>query len=267
MAGVDVGEDFLDVALLRIESRTLQHHRIALGEIENDALGALRQRVSSCWPAVDTGWLALIDSPRSPRDLDCSRGIAARRCVPASRELDRALRERLRAPAAARAIRLSMFPTPVLAYFRQCVVRSDCKPHLRAIYRQLFDAQAVPESAGEGRLAGGSFTRFMLAGFLAFRAWEGVGAHTLEAYPELQYRLCGGERIASKRHPVATVRNTRVEVIMELRRELAIAASPPPANLHQADAEILALSAARAMKHNSLAALEHPAEGRFLLTF
>jgi hypothetical protein len=52
-----------------------------------------------------------------------------------------------------------------------------------------------------------------------------------------------------------------------LRRTLDIAAAPMPSGLDQADAEILALSAMSAAKRGCLAALENPAEGRFLITF
>jgi hypothetical protein len=274
VVGVDVGEDFLDLAVLRIASLELEHHRIALGGIEEDALGTLRQLLRASWPNADAGWLVLIDSPRWPRDLDCSRGsVAARDPIPTSRALDRALRERLRASAQHSAIRLSMFPTLTLAYFEQCAARSDCKPHLRSIYRWLFETEPNPQGPSEqiaataGRIAGGTFTRFMLAGFLTFRAWDAVGVQALEAYPELQYRLCGGDLIASKREGTAAVLRTRVETIQQLRHTLAIVPSPLPATIDQADAEILALSALRAAERGSLAALEHPAEGRFLLTF
>lgn len=274
VVGVDVGEDFLDLAILRIKSLVLEHHRIALGGIQQDALGILRQRLRASYPSADAGWLVLIDSPRWPRDLDCSRSaVAARDPLPTSRALDRALRERLRASAEHSAVRLSMFPTPTLAYFGQCAARTGCKPHLRSIYRQLLETEPNPQAPSEPiagtarRIPGGTFTRFMLAGFLTFRAWDALGVQTLEAYPELEYRLRGGDRIASKREGAAAVLTTRVEIIQRLRHTLAIAPSPLPAKLDQADAEILALAAAIAARQGSLAVLEHPAEGRFLLTF
>jgi hypothetical protein len=107
----------------------------------------------------------------------------------------------------------------------------------------------------------------MLAGFLTFRAWEELGARTLEAYPDLQFRLSSRNPLLPKRAGRAAMA-ARIAIIKRLRRRsLEIGMTLLPATLDQADAEILALSAAIAAKRGSLGALEHPAEGRFLLTF
>lgn len=272
VVGVDVGEDFLDLAVLRADSLTLTHHRIGLRGIEDDPARILRERLAASCPDAGPQWLALIDSPRWPRDLDLSKPAVSRRDPePAGRNLDRALRELLRDSDEHKAMRLSMFPTPKLDYFRRCAGAGACKPHLRAIYHSLFEA----EGEGSGisapidtstRIKGGTFTRFMLAGFLTFRAWEALGVPTLEAYPDLQYRLAGGGRIAPKSERAAAM-ESRMEVIPQLRRTIGIAAAPPPHSLDQADAEVLALTAIIAGRRGSLTALEHPAEGRFLITF
>jgi hypothetical protein len=265
--GIDVGEDFLDLATL--QGNAISHRRVGLAGIEANPLEILRHRMLECCPGVNCRWLALIDSPRWPRDLECSSSaLMARTTVPASRVLDRELRELLRTAAAHNAIKLSMFPTPALEYFRHCAAANNCKPHLRSIYQQLFEPDGATSQAGRraGKIPGGTFTRFMLAGFLTFRVCEGLGVRTLEAYPELQFRLCSGNRLAPKRERASALK-TRLAIVRQLRRRIALAPSPMPANLDQADAEILALSAALAARHGYLGALEHPAEGRFLLTF
>ena len=271
MVGVDVGEDFLDLAVLRIKSLAVEHHRVALGGIEPDPLGMLRQRLRSSCPSAGAGWLALIDSPRWPRDLDCSSpAVLPRDPVPAGRILDQALRAMLRASARHRAMRLSMFPTPEFSYFKHCANALACKPHLRSAYRQLFETRLTCPAGDladpSAPIGGGNFTRFMLAGFLTFRAWQELGAQTLEAYPDLQFRLCSRDPLPPKRAGKAAVA-ARIAVIKRLRRSVGIGTTSLPATHDQADAEILALSAAIAAKRGSLAALEHAAEGRFLLTF
>ncbi|HEY2105099.1 MAG TPA: hypothetical protein VGH29_04915, partial [Candidatus Binataceae bacterium] len=142
MVGVDVGEDFLDLAVLRIKSRLVEHHRIALAGIEGNPLGMLRERLSACGPDCGPRWLVLIDSPRWPLDLDASdRSILPRAQVPEGRILDQTLRALLRASARHRTIRLSMFPTPKFAYFTNCASARACKPHLLSVYRELFETR------------------------------------------------------------------------------------------------------------------------------
>jgi hypothetical protein len=270
--GVDVGEDFLDLAVLRSNPLTLSHHRIGLHGIEDDPAGILSERLAVACPDAGPQWLALIDSPRWPRDLDLSKPTICRRDPePAGRSLDRALREMLRDSDDYKAMRLSMFPTPKLEYFRKWAGAARCKAHLRAIYCILFEPQLVGSTTSvtidaSGPTQGGTFTRFMLAGFLTFRVWEALGIPTLEAYPDLQYRLWSSSRIAPKREGAAAF-ETRLEVLPKLRRTLGIAPAPPAYGLDQADAEVMASTAMIAGVRGSLASLEHPAEGRFLITF
>jgi len=267
VVGVDVGEDYLDLAVLRAKS--LAHYRIALRGIESDPLPMVRERLSACCPDSGPHWLALIDSPRWPLDLDCSRTIIVpRQPVPTGRTLDRTLRALLRASPAHGAMRLSMFPTPAHAYFRQCAGSVVCKPHLRSIYCQLFETaphESAPVLPVDRSVRGGIFTRFMLAGFLAFRAWEMLGVQTLEAYPDLQFRLWN-KRLLPKRAGQAALAQ-RIRINRKLRRMLGIRRSPIATDLDQADAEVLALTAIAAVGQGRLASLEHRAEGRFLITF
>jgi len=271
LVGVDVGENFLDLALMRAGSDAVEHRRVALAGLDPDPLRILCERLSESCPDSSPAWLALIDSPRWPRDLDYSSHILALRDpVPPARILDQAVRERLRRLSNRDPVRLSMFPTPRLEYFRDCAGMPSCKPHLRSIYLQLFGGDAgvwsnAPASQSAS-IRGGTFTRFMLAGFLTFRAWQKLGVPTLEAYPELQFRLASGRQLPPKADKKAALAE-RIAIIRRLRRWLAIATEPPPDTLDQVDAEILALSAAAAIKVGRLAALEHPAEGRFLITF
>jgi hypothetical protein len=270
--GVDVGEDFLDLAVLRTASRDLRFHRIGLAGIDDAPLEILRERLRECCPDANPGWLALVDSPRWPRDLNYSGPALTRRNpIPRARMLDSALRQMLRASADHAAMRLAMFPTPVLAYFSRCACIPNCKPHLRSIYHALFTTSANSareHGTGVESLSGGggNFTRFMLAGFLVFRAWEALGVSALEAYPDLQFRLCAGRSLLPKRAGKAALAQ-RVAINLDLRKIAGIKRSSLPANLDQADAEVLASSAIAAGVKGSLAALEHPAEGRFLLTF
>jgi hypothetical protein len=270
--GVDVGEDFLDLAVISAKPLKLRYHRVPLCGIEDDPLEILRKRLLACCPDAGLRFLALIDSPRWPRDLDCSQPAIARRDpVPTGRTLDGVLRQMLRASPRHSAMRLSMFPTPPLQYFRQCARNPACKPHLRSVYHRLFEsepAQSIPrhltDAVESGR--GGNFTRFMLAGFIAFAAWDSLDVRTLEAYPDLQFRLWSDNRLAPKGAGKRALM-ARVAINRRLRTMLGIAPFPLPANLDQADAEILASSAMLAAKQRSLRFLEHPAEGRFLLTF
>jgi hypothetical protein len=266
--GVDVGEDFLDLAVLRIDELTLQYHRIALRGIEAAPLEMIRERLRECCPGVGPRWLALIDSPRWPLDLDCSKpAVVKRDPMSPGRMLDRELRAILRLAPGRAAMPLSMFPTPRLEYFTGCVRQATCKPHLRAAYTHLFglsDWPLEPAPSG-GAVKGGTFTRFMLTGFLAFRAFRSLGAPTLEAYPDLQFRLSAGAPLQPKRAGQAALAQ-RVAINRKLRHIIGIKRAPLPATIDQADAEILVLSAALAARRGSLCALEHPAEGSFLLT-
>ena len=72
--------------------------------------------------------------------------------------------------------------------------------------------------------------------------------------------LSGGEPLLPKRTGRPALAQ-RVAINRKLRRVIGIKRSPLPADLDQADAEILVLSAALAARRGALGALEHPAEG------
>lgn len=189
--------------------------------------------------------------------------------MPPGRALDAALRALVR-PLAGTSDggdvgRLSMFPTPTVSYFARCVASPTCKPHLRAFARGLFGdlldgwrpgPDAPPRS-------GALFTRFMLAGFAAYRALEDAGVETFESYPDLQFRLWSDAPVPSKRRPkVAFAARCRINA--RLRRRLKITGSAP-ATLDQADAEVLAVGAAVAAREGGLVVLDNQPEGRFLV--
>src|ERR1700737_3956432 len=73
IAGIDVGEDFLALAILVSEKSELRLARIALRGISGDAPGALAQlaaRIIDVAPELAVPAIALVDSPRWPCDLD-----------------------------------------------------------------------------------------------------------------------------------------------------------------------------------------------------
>ncbi len=131
------------------------------------------------------------------------------------------------------------------------------------MYRALFTCAGAPWVSASA--AGGNFTRFMLAGFVSFRAWREMGVPALEAYPDLQFRLNSRGALPPKRARGKAL-SARARIIGRLRRSFGLSGAAGPRTLDQADAEVLALTAAIAARTGSLAALEHPAEGRFLLT-
>jgi hypothetical protein len=228
----------------------------------------LRERLISAAPDLRAQAIALVDSPRWPRDLDCSRaGVAFRGQTPSGRELDAALRTLFRAVRSGwrdgRA--LSMYPTPPLAYFLGCAASPRCKPHLRALARELFGAGVDGARPYRDGPAGGAlFTRFMLAGFASYRALESAGVETFECYPDLEFRLWSRAPLPSKREGARALA-TRRKVNAALRRRLGIGKLPPAGSLDEADAEVLVLSVAAAAMESGLFVLRAAGEGSFLV--
>src|SRR6266851_6345609 len=73
IAGIDVGEDFLDLAILVSGKSELRLARIALRGISGDTPGAVAQlaaRIIDIAPQLAGPAIALVDSPRWPSDLD-----------------------------------------------------------------------------------------------------------------------------------------------------------------------------------------------------
>jgi hypothetical protein len=216
-----------------------------------------------------SGSVAIIDSPRWPRDLDWSRrheGITpiVRPDPPPGRDLDRALRALIRRSVTANAepIRLSMFPTPRLDYFTGCVTNRECKPHLRTIYGALFGR--LPATSTDGRISGGTFTRFMLCGFVAYVVLEQMGVKCYECFPDVQFRLLGqGGYLPPKRKRTAALRE-RLKILDALYSEQGIAAGPRASTLDQADAAVMVLAG---LRPGSLVSIRNPAEGEFIVAF
>jgi hypothetical protein len=166
-----------------------------------------------------------------------------------------------RADAALR--RLSMFPTPRFEYFARCAASPACKPHLRALARELFADTFGEHERGEAPRGGAIFTRFMLSGFAAYRALERIGAGAYECYPDLQFRLWahGAELPPKGDRKNALAARTRINA--RIARALGLRGAARIATMDQADAAILALSAAAALRFGMVGIIEEPAEGHF----
>ncbi|HTW88608.1 MAG TPA: hypothetical protein VMD75_11430, partial [Candidatus Binataceae bacterium] len=135
LAGIDVGEDYLDLAIIDRDRARIAYRRVALAGIEQAPLATLRARIVAAAPELERGALAIVDSPRWPRDRDVRNNRA--RYAPGGRELDTYLRRMVamlagEAPALGR---LAMFPTPPASYFLRCLADPGCKPHLQALGR------------------------------------------------------------------------------------------------------------------------------------
>jgi hypothetical protein len=275
--GIDVGEDFLDLAIVGARPRTLVFKRVALGGLNEHACDTLANRINGAAPGLDAAALALVDSPRWPRDLDWSRGTHERDPAPRGRELDAILRRVFRtlmtAPdGKARMPGLAMFPTPRYDYFARCARDPRCKPHLSAIASELFNELLTDDGDAREPAPGGGaiFTRFMLAGFAAYRALERLGVPAFESYPDLQLRLSSPsqdippEDLPPKRRRAEALAARR-RIVAALAAGLELRDAPVAANLDQADAAVLALAAASSAQSGALWVVSNPCEGRFML--
>ena len=267
--GIDVGEKFLDLAWVACTSQSLKLARISLADIGEPFCDALAEKIAATVPEIGAATMAIVDSPRFPRDLDS--GFPELRLIdpaPAARSIDGTLREIYRvlrpAPDGKPPVRgLSMFPTPRFEYFARCASDENCRLYLRAAARELF-APLLAGGAVKGA-GGGTFTRFMLAGFATYRALEKLGVAAYESYPDLQFRLCApSAELPPKKHrrEALTVRN---RIVAELRSNLGIRDAGEPATLDQADAAALALAAAASAGRGTLWTVAHRCEGQFLL--
>jgi hypothetical protein len=266
IAGIDVGEDFLDLAILDAGRSRLDYRRVAFGGLRRPAVDTLAERIADAAPELRRGAVALVDSPRAPRDLDCSGpAMLARPDAPAARLIDAALRGLLRSTRSG-IDALSMFPTPQAAYFARCIASAQCKPHLRAIGEELLGG--LIDAPIDGAVRGGLlFTRFMLAGFAAFRALEALDVRAFECLPDLQFRLwSGGAPLPSKRMRADALR-ARQRTCASLARALGLKTFPMPATLDEADAGVLALSAAASARRDALIEIRCAPEGRFAVGF
>lgn len=266
IAGIDVGEDFLDLAIL---SRTrLDYGRVAIAGIRAPVARSLAARIAEVAPSLRRGVIAFVDSPRAPRDADCSGAMMTpRHDAPPARLIDAALRAMLRSSGCG-IDALSMFPTPPASYFARCVASAGCKPHLRAIAEDLLAPLIDSEPMNGTPVSGGLlFTRFMLSGFAAFRALEALGVRAFECFPDLQFRLWSdGTPLPSKRMRADALR-VRRRLCMRLARVVGVREFDTPATLDQCDAAVLALSAAASARRGGLVELRCAPEGRFAVGF
>jgi hypothetical protein len=280
VAGIDVGEDFLDIATLAHQNPRLKLTRIDLRDISSESaerisrsplganavmlLGAiLAEKVPTLRGAV-----VLVDSPRWPRDLDWSkRGVIPAAHSPHSREIDvglRALVRTLRVRGANSTLRpLSMYPTPPMRYFAAHLSTDTCKLHLRMLGQALF---GVSVNRARGPASGGIFTRFMIAGFATYRALETIGAEVYECYPDLQFRLwCRGHRLFSKTKSRRAALESRIRVLSSLACGVGLKGFDQVRRLDEADAAILALSIIAARDHGGSFIFENSNEGSFIV--
>jgi Protein of unknown function (DUF429) len=226
--------------------------------------------------ASETPVIALIDSPRWPSDCDSRVSSLLRQSHAGGRLIDKRLRAIVRSLTAASpadsTLRLSLFPTPRRDYFLRCISDPTCKPHLRALGRQLFDSGGAIAS-NDGPRGGAIFTRFMLAGFAAYRALEALSVLTFEAYPDLQFRLwrddlplapkgAGGLALAHRSKILANILKAltatlKLDTTDQIPRQIV--------TMDKADAAILALSACAASDQGTIALIDEPEEGCFAI--
>src|SRR5215472_6183759 len=67
--GIDVGEDFLDLAIVNPRARSLRFARVALTGLSGQSSVALARRIIEAAPELDAHPVAMVDSPRWPCDL------------------------------------------------------------------------------------------------------------------------------------------------------------------------------------------------------
>ncbi len=302
MAGIDVGEDFLDIATFTPERQHFNLAQVDLrkiagapadGTYDTKAITSLGSMLADKAPEL-RGAIVLVDSPRWPSDLDwskatsrllkkspqpaspyvissaCGEGLVAVAITPSQRgrQIDAGLRTlvySLRAPGADSTLTsLSMFPTPPMRYFGAHLNSANCKPHLRILGQELF-GQALNRDYGPA--SGGVFTRFMIAGFAAYRALEAIGAEAYECYPDFQFRLWCHHRLFSKKKGRTAALASRVRVLSAMARRLGLGISGfrKIRRLDEADAAILALSISAAQQYGAIFILENPREGRFMV--
>jgi len=123
-----------------------------------------------------------------------------------------------------------------------------------------YDGDAREPASG-----GGTFTRFMLAGFATYRALERLGIPAFEAYPDLQLRLSSPSTELPPKRRRADALAARRSIVASLAAQLGLRDAPVPANLDQADAAALALAAAGCARGGALWVVSNPCEGRFML--
>src|SRR6516225_4536950 len=259
VAGIDVGEDYLDVAMLDGGAKSLRLARVPILAETSHPIAQIAESIAERFPELGPGAVALVDSPRAP----CVARSESRQ-----RDLDLMLRGAVaainRARSPAEYVRLSLFPTPAADYFARCASAAACKPHLIRIARELRLTDKGTKSVPRGR--GWLFTRFMLAGFATHRALELLGVDTFESYPYLVFSLWKGasERLPPKSDRRAALK-ARQAILARLTRSCRLTA-PVAKSLDEADAAVLAITAHISATGRGGALTFHSQQhGRFLL--
>jgi len=298
IVGIDVGEDFLDLAVLDATAKDLRLARVAVTAVERAGLaqadiargciaqraiandgGAIRElerRLIAAAPELGVpGAIVLIDSPRWPRDLNVAMRTDDVDARPRSehRGAGRAIDACLRAIVSKLALRkrdgspfrLALFPTPKFDYFAACARDAGCKPHLAAIARELFGAALQTAPTLSAPAGGRVFTRFMLTGFAAYRALEARPGQCFEAYPDLAFRLWARRAQIPSKSAGRAALAARQRINRRLAEALGCVGAGNIATLDEADAAVLALSAGLAARAGVIAVIEERGEGRFAL--
>lgn len=223
-------------------------------------------------PELCKGAIAIVDSPRSPLDLDCSSTPFSVQLIPYKpRKIDTALRRMILVlnenPERRAKLRLSLFPSPMAKYFLDCVFHPDCKPHLSAFGRTIFSDIAHKPISNPGKLSGGAlFTRFMIAGFATYHALARLGLAPFEGYPYLAFRLWmnEAEQLPAKKYKSEALERRR-QILNRLATDESIEMTAP-LTLDQADAAILAITPSLSSSPATATwQIVAPAEGRFLV--
>jgi Protein of unknown function (DUF429) len=282
VAGVDVGEDFLDIAtfsparqdlsLLRVDLRKLgaaSAESTPRSRHDTNAITSLRAMLADTAPEL-RGAIVLVDSPRWPSDLDWSQpGVVAATNFHHGREIDAGLRALVfslrKADADSTLAPLSMFPTPAMRYFGAQLNVATCKPHLRLLGQALF-GEALNRDYGPA--SGGIFTRFMIVGFATYRALAEMAGNVYECYPDLQFRLwCRRQQLFSKNSPRGRTAAlaSRLGVLSALARNLGVGGSSRIRRIDEADAAILALSTVAAQRYGATLIVQNAGEGTFMV--
>jgi hypothetical protein len=67
-----VGENYLDLAMLTADRTRLAYHRVPLEGVRSPIALSIARRIADAVKCNLQSGLALVDSPRTPRDVDCS---------------------------------------------------------------------------------------------------------------------------------------------------------------------------------------------------
>ncbi len=166
-------------------------------------------------------------------------------------------------------ISFSLYPTPDISYFEDGSIYDTRKPYLRSIAREVLGLDPHP---GRRRPGGGRvFTRFMLVGFAAYRAAQSLGLDAVEGFPHLAFAMWleAGEILPLKRHPPSAF-DARRAITERLASTMGMRiqwdeSRPMRRRIDQADAAVLALTAAIGRESGGLYSVGAAGEGRFLL--